>query len=97
MNWCVLTHGPCRGKMCDFWARVRLNKMSIDEIQAAVESWLEMHSKDHCEDLDAMFEQCWSALGLRDLNRLQREDATLFSKIVCVEDRVRHAQHGGPR
>ncbi len=76
--------------MCDFWVRVRLNKMSVEDIKLAIERWLKENSAEqYCVDLDLLIGRYWKTVGLHDLTRLQIEDPQLHSKIICVEDRVR--------
>ena len=87
--FCVMVKGPCRGKMCDFWARVRLRKIHIDELV-----WGLQESISNCEDgsgstLDEAFSQYWTDFGIKDLRRFCDEDPDLCSKVKHAEERIR--------
>ncbi|MFX1559188.1 MAG: hypothetical protein ACFFBL_01245 [Promethearchaeota archaeon] len=86
--FCVMVKGPCRGKMCDFWARVRLRKLHIDELVHELRL-----SISNCDDsgftLDDAFSQYWTDFGIKDLRRFCMEDPDLCSKMKQVEDRIR--------
>ena len=86
--FCVMVKGPCRGKMCDFWARVRLRKLHIDglvhELQQSISSCDYSGSA-----LDDAFSQYWSDFGFRDIRRFCKEDPELYSKMKHVEEQVR--------
>jgi hypothetical protein len=58
--FCVLVKGPCRGKMCDFWARVRLRKAHIDELVQELRKSIfscEEHIGSDLEDLSQRLSQ----------------------------------------
>ena len=86
--FCVMVKGPCRGKMCDFWARVRLRKLSIDELVRELQQ-----SISSCDDsgstLDDAFSQYWTDFGFRDIRRLCEEDPDLCSMMKQAEQQVR--------
>lgn len=79
-----MVHGPCRGKMCDFWARVKLKKTSVDEIsQDAFLSVRECDNPGHTNLDDALIE-FWTEFGVRSIKRLCEEEPDLCSKIKLV-------------
>jgi hypothetical protein len=89
MAYCVLVQGPCRGKMCDFWARVKLRKRDTKEI--AQDMYLSIRQCDnpgHTRLDDAIVEY-WAAFGVKDMVRLCEEEPELCSKITSIEQRAK--------
>lgn len=89
MAYCVMVQGPCRGNMCDFWARVKLKKRTIDEV--AQDMYLSIRECDNPKHakLDAAIIEYWTAFGVKNIVRLCEEEPELCSKIRQVEDQVR--------
>ncbi|MFX1261428.1 MAG: hypothetical protein ACFFAZ_05040 [Promethearchaeota archaeon] len=84
-----MVQGPCRGKMCDFWARVRLRKRATEEI--AQDMYLSIRQCDnpgHTKLDDAIVEY-WTAFGVKNIGRLCEEEPELSSKMKQIEDNVR--------
>ena len=89
MAYCVMVQGPCRGKMCDFWARVKLRKRTTDEMaQDMYLSIRECDNPGHTKLDDAIIEY-WAVFGVKNIVRLCEEEPELCSKIRQVENRVR--------
>lgn len=89
MAYCVMVQGPCRGKMCDFWARVKLRKRTIDEI--VHDMYLSIRKCDNPghTKLDDAIIKYWAEFGVKNIERLFEEEPELCSKIVAVEQEVR--------
>jgi hypothetical protein len=87
--FCVMVKGPCRGKMCDFWAGVRLRKLHIDELVQDIRNSISSCEEDIGSNLDDVFSQYWTDFGFKDLRRLCEEDPDLASKMKQAEERVR--------
>ncbi len=87
--FCVMVKGPCRGKMCDFWARVKLRKLHIDEIVEELRSSIIGCDGETGSDLDNAFTQFWSDFGIKDLSRFYEEDSELYSKMKDAEEQIR--------
>ena len=87
--FCVLVKGPCRGKMCDFWARVKLRKLHIDEIVEELQNSIIGCDVKIGLDLDKAFTQFWSDFGIKDLSRFCEEDPDLYSKMKDAEEQIR--------
>ena len=89
MAYCVMVQGPCRGKMCDFWARVKLGKRTVDEIvQDIYLSIRECDNPGHSRLNDAI-DDYWAAFGVRNIERLCEEEPELCSKIAAVKKEVK--------
>jgi hypothetical protein len=80
-----MVKGPCRGKKCDFWARVRIRKTSIEELAAGIkECIIEFQAEDPLEQADALYEY-WSLIGVQDLKKLCDEEPDLCAKMTEAE------------
>ncbi|TFG15463.1 hypothetical protein EU537_00150 [Candidatus Thorarchaeota archaeon] len=87
-EYCVMVKGPCRGKKCDFWARIRIQKRTLKAlIKEARESIHECQDLDHDSKRVAM-DGFWYQLGIRDMDRLCEEEPSLCEKIRRVERAV---------
>jgi hypothetical protein len=75
--------------MCDFWARVKLRKMTTDEVaQDMYLSISECDNPGHARLDDAIIEY-WAAFGVKNIVRLCEEEPDLCSKITVVEQKVK--------
>jgi len=75
--------------MCDFWARVRLRKLHINELVQELSQNISNCEDDVGSSLDDLFSQFWTDFGLRDIKRFCEEDPDLCSKMKQVEERIR--------
>lgn len=83
--YCVLVKGACKGKGCDFWARVKIRKLSLDELVIGIrESIVECTSKNSMSIEDAIHEY-WFQIGVRNLDRLCVEEPDLCTKMMDAE------------
>ncbi len=87
--FCVMVKGPCRGKMCDFWARVRIGKLHIDELSLELQNSISNCEEGRTSNLDDAFSQYWTDFGIKDFNRFCEEDPDLCSKVKQAEERTR--------
>jgi hypothetical protein len=84
-----MVHGPCRGKMCDFWARVKLKKSTQNEIVRDMYlSVRECDNPGHVNLDDAIIEY-WTAFGMRNIERLCEEEPDLCTKMKDINAQVR--------
>jgi hypothetical protein len=88
MAYCVMVHGPCRGKLCDFWARVKIRKRTVEDLVQSVRESIVSCDNGSSLDIKQALAQYWTALGVKDLQRLCREEPDLCSKISEVEQQV---------
>ncbi len=75
--------------MCDFWARVKIRKKSVDELVADILDSIIECDDDSAMQYDDALVQYWKSLGVMDMERLCREEPELSTKIQEVESRVR--------
>ena len=83
--YCVMVKGTCRGKGCDFWARVKIRKLSLDELVLGIrESIVECNGKNSMSLEDAIREY-WSQIGVRNMDKLCVEEPDLCTKMMDAE------------
>jgi len=87
-NYCVLVKGPCRGKNCDFWARIRIDQQTIKSIIQEATRNIKACKKSELGSKRAAMDEFWSQLGVKDMERLCREEPDLCKKIQRVENVV---------
>jgi hypothetical protein len=80
-----MVKGPCRGKSCDFWARVKVRKISVTEMVAEIrEALVSEMNGCHLTHEEALH-RFWLSLGIQDMDRLCYEEPQLCKKIRKVE------------
>ncbi|MFW9884145.1 MAG: hypothetical protein ACFFEX_07115 [Candidatus Thorarchaeota archaeon] len=83
-----MVQGPCRGKMCDFWARVKLRKRATEEIaQDMYLSICQCDNPGHTK-LDDRIVEYWTVFGVKNIGRLCEEEPDLCSKMKQIEYQV---------
>lgn len=81
--YCTMVHGPCRGKMCDFWARTKIRKATVEDLISGIRN-----SVYECDDglpLDEIIEQYWNNLGIKNKSVLCKEEPDICEKMKEVE------------
>ena len=89
MSYCVMVHGPCRGKMCDFWARIRIRKRTVDSLAIEMKESITECSENGAISFEAAIQEFWKEIGVTNMNRLCKEEPDLCIKIEQVEAQVR--------
>jgi len=85
MAFCVMVKGPCRGKMCDFWARVKIRKSTLDGLVIGIqESMVKCHN-EKALSFDEAARDYWDKLGVRNIRRLREEEPDLYEKMKRAE------------
>ena len=88
-NYCPLTRGICRGtKMCDFWARVKLDKKSVDEIVKDLREGVEKHGGNNGRTVREAIDRHWLLSGIKSMELISKEKPALFAKIQLAEAQV---------
>ena len=88
MVWCVMVKGPCRGGRCDFWARVRLGKQTVDEIVDDILDIMAPHGNCSRLEIEKALDNYWHAIGIKEMDLLRQEEPDLYAKMKQVEARV---------
>jgi hypothetical protein len=75
--------------MCDFWARVRLRKRSIEEVAQDMHLSIRQCDNPGHTELDEAIVEYWTTFGVKDIGRLCEEEPELCSKMRRIEDYAR--------
>ena len=82
--YCVLVKGACKGKGCDFWARVKIRKLSLDELVTGIREFVECNNKNSMP-IDEAIRQYWLQIGVRNMDKLCEEEPDLCTKMMDAE------------
>jgi hypothetical protein len=72
--------------MCDFWARIKIQKKSIEEMADDIRERIAKSEEGNIETVTEVIQAYWFVLGIRDMNKLCEEESTLYEKIKQVEN-----------
>ena len=84
-QFCVLVKGPCRGKSCDYWARIKIRKASVEELASGIRECIVECKTTTAVPLDKALRDYWSKLGIRNFERLCEEEPALCTKMAKAE------------
>ncbi|TFH10824.1 MAG: hypothetical protein E4H14_01855 [Candidatus Thorarchaeota archaeon] len=85
VQYCPMVKGLCRGKACDFWARIKIRKLSLDELVLSIrESIVECESKNSISEDEAIREY-WKQIGIKNMDRVCEEEPDLCTKMMDAE------------
>ena len=71
--------------MCDFWARVKIRKQSVEElVEHARDAIIPCKTSD-LETVREALDEYWKNIGVMDIDRLRDEEPDLFDKMRDVE------------
>ena len=84
-----MVKGPCRGKQCDFWARIKIRKRAVEELVREVYDSIIECEDSSVFDIRIALDQFWYKIGVRDRERLCYEEPDLCAKIKEVENRIK--------
>lgn len=87
--FCTMVRGPCKGALCDFWARAKLKKTSVQELVIQAQESIHECGKDNGGvSLDEALALFWKDFGVKSVETLSREEPALYQKIKQVEEEV---------
>jgi hypothetical protein len=72
--------------MCDFWARIKIQKKSIEEMADDIRESIVECGDENVKTTTEVIQAYWSVLGVRDMHRLCEEESDLYEKIKQVEN-----------
>jgi hypothetical protein len=85
VQFCPMVKGPCRGNSCDFWARIKIRKLSLEELVTGIrESIVECEAKNAMSMNDAIREY-WTQIGIKNMDRVCVEEPDLCTKMMDAE------------
>ncbi len=88
-QYCVMVKGPCRGKMCDFWARVKIRKTTDDELLVGIREAIKNCKIDSSVQVTEVIREYWIQLGVRNFERLRDEEPKLWTKMMQIDALVK--------
>ncbi len=80
-----MVKGPCRGKLCDFWARIRIRKKTVENLVKDIKNTIIECDKGSNASTRDLLGTYWDEMGVRDMERLCEEEPDLCEKIMEVE------------
>jgi hypothetical protein len=80
-----MVKGPCRGKGCDFWARIKIRKLSLDELVAQIRESLVECENESSMSKDEAIREYWTQIGIKNMDRLCKEEPDLCTKMMDAE------------
>ena len=88
-NYCPLVRGQCRGtKLCDFWARVKLEKKSVEQLVEGINKDFVENGENNGRPLRKDVDRYWRLFGIKSMDVLSEEKPHLYAKIKQVEAHV---------
>lgn len=75
--------------MCDFWARVRIRKRTVETLATEMKESISECSENGAINLEEAIQEFWKEIGVTNMNRLCKEEPDLCVKIERVEAQVR--------
>ncbi len=72
--------------MCDFWARIKIQKKSIEEMADDIRESIVECGEGNVRTITEVIQAYWSGLGVRNMHRLCEEESDLCEKIKRVEN-----------
>jgi len=71
--------------MCDFWARVKIRKNTLEELVIGIQESIIKCHKENALSFDEATRNYWGRLGVRNMQRLQEEEPDLYEKMKQAE------------
>jgi hypothetical protein len=85
VQYCPMVKDLCRGPACDFWARVKIRKSSLDELVSGIrESIVECETKNSMS-IDEAIREYWAQIGIKNMDRVCEEEPDLCTKMMDAE------------
>ena len=76
--------GLCRGTGCDFWARIKIRKLSLDELVVSIREYIEEYSGNPMSK-DQAIQEYWKQIGIKNMDRVCEEEPDLCTKMMDAE------------
>ena len=85
MAHCVMVKGPCRGKKCDYWGRVKIRKATVEELATGIREVIVQCEGQKSMTREDALREYWHVIGVRDMKRLCEEEPDLCAKMTKAE------------
>jgi hypothetical protein len=80
-----MVKGPCRGKACDFWARIKIRKLTLDELVFNIREALMESKNNGGASTDQVIQEYWTQIGIKNMDRVCEEEPDLCTKMMDAE------------
>ena len=77
--------GLCRGKACDFWARIKIRKLSLDELVLSIKESIVECESENSMSKDEAIREYWKQIGIKNMDRVCEEEPDLCTKMMDAE------------
>jgi len=84
VQYCPMVKGFCRGKGCDFWARIKIRKLSLDELVVSIREYI-VEFTGNPKSKDEAIRDYWAQIGIRNMDRVCEEEPDLCTKMMDAE------------
>ncbi|MGY5871431.1 MAG: hypothetical protein RTV72_04220 [Candidatus Thorarchaeota archaeon] len=84
VQFCPMVKGFCRGKGCDFWARIKIRKLSLDELVLSIREYIVEYTGNPMSKDEAIREY-WAQIGIKNMDRVCEEEPDLCTKMMDAE------------
>ena len=84
VQYCPMIKGLCRGKGCDFWARIKIRKLSLDELVLSIREYIEEYTGNPMTK-DQAIQEFWKQIGIKNMDRVCEEEPDLCTKMMDAE------------
>lgn len=74
--------------MCDFWARIRIRKSTLERLVESLVESIAVCSNNDSIGIEEALEEYWLLMGVRNRNRLCEEEPDLCEKMQIAEQRA---------
>lgn len=84
-QYCPMVKGFCRGKSCDFWARIKIRKLTLDELVMGIKESLVECNSENSFSIDEAIQLYWTKIGIKNMDRVCEEEPDLCTKMMDAE------------
>ncbi|MCF2137371.1 MAG: hypothetical protein K9W43_09070 [Candidatus Thorarchaeota archaeon] len=84
-----MVKGPCRGRKCDFWTRVKIRKRSVESLASLMAEFLQPKPEGGGLPFEQAIEEFWKSFGVKDMPLLCKEEPDLCEKMKQVKEEVK--------
>ena len=85
VQYCPMVKGPCRGKSCDFWARIKIRKLSLDELVKNLQDSIVECENNGGKSKDEAIREYWAQIGIKNMDKVCEEEPDLCTKMMDAE------------
>jgi hypothetical protein len=80
-----MVKGPCRGKGCDFWARIKIRKLALEELVRDIQDCIVECENNGSKTKEEAIQKYWTQIGIKNMDRVCEEEPDLCTKMMDAE------------